>query len=427
VDGFVIPTKKDRQERLGYMKTFLSSCVRRAIIALIPLLFTYHTLLFYGFLPNTIFYVVLILFFLAYIFMDWKNSLLLSCSLLGATLLVNLGLVLMKIDNRIYYREHERFTVYNGDMQMSGYKRNVDAVVKMPFGDTYAVGGEKDIETEPRTIRFKTDSLGFRNDEAYRRQKYVLVGDSFVVGSDNSQEDTLQSQLKETYGIDTYSLAYPGGIPEYVKFILYLQRKYTDDFKVLLFLFEGNDFPGAYSRRELLIKEPYLKAFLQRYRAFFRETVLYRCTYSVASKRSKKSFTARVLMVKGHRIADFNQYIGATERETYHFPEKVIPMLSLVRNRIDHIFFIPTKFRVYHPFLETGNQKPLPNAQWEAAKALSESWHIPCTDLTGPLTAESERLLKEDKFTYWKDDSHWNRYGIAVAAKVISGQIPAGH
>jgi hypothetical protein len=408
------------------MKTLLFSWVRRAIFALMPLLATYHTLLFYGFLPNTIFYVVLTLFFLVYIVMGWKNSLLLACSLLGATLLVNFGLGLLKIDNRIYYREHERFTVYNGDMQMHSYERNVDAMLKMPFGDTYAVGGEKNFEIEPRTIRFKTDSLGFRNDDPYRGQKYVLVGDSFVVGNGSSQEDTLQSQLKERYGIDTYSLAYPGGIPEYVKFILYLQGKYKDDFKVLLFLFEGNDFPESYSRRELLTKKPFLKALSQRYRAFFAETVLYRYTYSVASKWSKKTFTPRVLTVKGHRIADFDQYVGVTDRKTFRFPERVIPMLSLVRDRIDHIFFIPTKFRVYYPFLETGNQGPLPNAQWEAVKALSESWHIPCTDLTGPLIAESERLLKEDKFTYWKDDSHWNGNGIAVAARVISSQIRVG-
>jgi hypothetical protein len=419
--------QKELTGTLRYMKTYLSSGIRRAIIALIPLLLTYHTLLFYGFLPNTIFYVVLTLFFLGYIFMDWKNSLLLAFSLLGATVLVNLGLGLMKMEDRIYYREHERFTVYNGDMQMSGYKKNVDVVLKMPFGDTYAVGGGKSIEIEPRTIRFKTDSLGFRNDDAYRGQKYVLVGDSFVAGNDNTQEDGLQNQLKERYGIDTYCLAYPGGIPEYVKFILYLQRKYKDDFKVLLFLFEGNDFPESYSSRKLLIKKPFLKALSETYRAFFTETILYRYTYSVASKWSKKTFTPAVLTVKGHGIADFDQYIAVTRRETFQFPKKIIPMLSLVRNRIDHIFFIPTKYRVYYPFLGTGNQNPLPNAQWEAVKALAETWHIPCTDLTGPLIAESERLLKEDKFTYWKDDSHWNRNGIAVAAGIISDRIGAGH
>ena len=56
--------------------------------------------------------------------------------------------------------------------------------------------------------------------------------------------------------------------------------------------------------------------------------------------------------------------------------------------------------------LDGGNLKPLPNAQWEAVKALAERFKIPCTDLTGPMVAESARLLKEGKYTYWKDDSH---------------------
>jgi len=44
---------------------------------------------------------------------------------------------------------------------------------------------------------------------------------------------------------------------------------------------------------------------------------------------------------------------------------------------------------------------------------------IPCTDLTGPMMP-SPPALKEGKYTYWKDDSHWNRYGIGVAAKVVA-------
>jgi hypothetical protein len=40
-------------------------------------------------------------------------------------------------------------------------------------------------------------------------------------------------------------------------------------------------------------------------------------------------------------------------------------------------------------------------------------------DLTGPLKEESQRLLPEGKLTFWKDDSHWNRFGMAVAARTI--------
>jgi len=44
---------------------------------------------------------------------------------------------------------------------------------------------------------------------------------------------------------------------------------------------------------------------------------------------------------------------------------------------------------------------------------------IRCVDLTGPLREESKRLLPEGKLTFWKDDSHWNRVGMAVTARTV--------
>jgi hypothetical protein len=44
---------------------------------------------------------------------------------------------------------------------------------------------------------------------------------------------------------------------------------------------------------------------------------------------------------------------------------------------------------------------------------------IRCVNLTGPLQEESRRLLPEGKLTFWKDDSHWNRYGMGVAARQV--------
>jgi hypothetical protein len=396
------------------------------LAALIPLLLTYHALLFYGFLANAVLYALLFVAFMAYLFIDWRNSLILSCALLGATLLLNFLVGLVGIDDRIYYREHERFGVYNSDLQADTYRKNVDVTLKEPFGDVYAVGGAKGLEAEPRTVRFRTDSLGFRNEAAYKGQKYVLVGDSFVVANGCSQEDMLASQLKDGYGIDAYTLAYPGGIPEYVRFIRYLERKSRDDFRVLLFLFEGNDFPESYSRKHFVVKKNFIKALFATYRSFFKETTLYRYTFSLAASRKKKPFTSTVLTVKGHKIGDFNEYVHATERQSYNFPERGVQALAGVSGRIDHIFFIPTKFRVYYDFLDSGKGNPLPDAQWEAVKALGARLKIPCTDLTAPLVADSAELLKKDRFTFWKDDSHWNRQGIAVAAGIVASRVGAG-
>jgi hypothetical protein len=34
-------------------------------------------------------------------------------------------------------------------------------------------------------------------------------------------------------------------------------------------------------------------------------------------------------------------------------------------------------------------------------------------------------LLKKGEFTWWRDDTHWNRHGIAVAARVVAGDVGA--
>jgi hypothetical protein len=47
-------------------------------------------------------------------------------------------------------------------------------------------------------------------------------------------------------------------------------------------------------------------------------------------------------------------------------------------------------------------------------------------DLTRPLQEESQRLLPEGKLTFWSDDTHWNRYGVAVAAREVQAFLQ-GH
>jgi hypothetical protein len=396
---------------------------RRFLIALIPTLITYNTLLFYGFPGNSIFYILLSLWFLVYLCMSWKKGLLLACLLLGATVLLNSLLGLMDVEERIYYGTHERLKVYNSELELDSYRKNVDISVLMPFGDTIAMGTEKNIETEPRKIRFRTDSLGFRNDGDYRGQKYVLVGDSLVMGGGTSQEDTLAAQLRDKYGVDTYSLTYAGGILEYVKCILYFKKKCKTDFRVLMFLFEGNDFAEGFSRRQFVLKKPFMRAQLDWYFSLYKRTILYRYTYILMNRGSERPFPSETITVNGHRMGEFSEYIRVSRREAYRYPEPVMERVSLVADRIDHIFFIPTKFRVYYSFLQPPHEQPLPNAQWEAAKELGEKFGIPCTDLTGPMIEESAILLKKGKYTYWKDDSHWNRYGIGVAAKVVAEQL----
>ena len=47
-----------------------------------------------------------------------------------------------------------------------------------------------------RDVEYHIDHYGFRNDADYAGEPYVLVGDSFIVGSSNTQTDLLAARLK---------------------------------------------------------------------------------------------------------------------------------------------------------------------------------------------------------------------------------------
>jgi len=85
------------------------------------------------------------------------------------------------------------------------------------------------------------------------------------------------------------------------------------------------------------------------------------------------------------------------------------------------VFFIPTKYRVYQPWLFP--EERLPNASWQHLAGLCDEFHVSCTDLTPALIRRSEALLVSDALTWWRDDTHWNGAGIDAASEVVAGVL----
>ncbi|MCK7577679.1 MAG: hypothetical protein MZV65_19000 [Chromatiales bacterium] len=83
-----------------------------------------------------------------------------------------------------------------------------------------------------------------------RPARYVLVGDS--VHRRQQQQpvgQVLVAQLLADHGLDTYNLAYHGGnLADYAAYIRGFRTRHGDDFRALLFLFEGNDFEDSRGR-----------------------------------------------------------------------------------------------------------------------------------------------------------------------------------
>lgn len=396
------------------------SSTARRIAGIVAWLIAFHVLLAYG-LPEGLFITLVLVLAILY----WRGGVLagmtISITLVLATLLYGLALKLTGFEDSIYYRPDEKYVRFDYTNNHRVYQSNVHIDMPMPHGDLRAMTRE-DI-AEPRRIQFHTDSDGFRNERDYHGQAYVLVGDSFVAGSSNTQQDMLAAQLMRDHRLDTYSLAYPGSPADYAAYIRGFVQRHGESFRVLLFLFEGNDFEESRGR-----KDSKLARYGRRYYEMFSGFSTYRVTKSLLKRVTHaRSIQAgedlEVAELGGKKIAFYRRYMNVTRQTQLPNPEGFERAMESMRPYIERVYFIPTKYRVYSGHINA--TEALPNTQWQYLRGVCQKFQLRCTDLTTPLVRESDALLEQGQFTWWRDDTHWNRRGIAVAARVVAAELAA--
>ena len=203
----------------------------------------------------------------------------------------------------------------------------------------------------------RTDSIGFRNSEDYETCDILAVGDSFVEGSDVSDEDTWPVILSKLSGKTVCNMGMSGTDP----------LDYYDRFKKLglakkpkilvCMIYEGNDFNVKGSLQQRLdalkkgLREPQtFSRKLRKYRKTSpvilgaRHAILYLCTpkeetefepEKSAEKPEKIAKPTEVVEVEnqlGKGISWLPVKVPATENgKYYHFPPK--RMLSFFRKK----------------------------------------------------------------------------------------------
>jgi hypothetical protein len=393
---------------------------RRWITGL-ALLATLHLLLFYG-LPGSIRLAVLIALGIFYFRAGAMAAVATTLSLGVATLFCALAIHLLGLDRSMYYRPHEQLVEQNPDQGHRAYRKNALVDMQMPHGDLKAMTGAA--LAQPRHVVFRTDSEGFRNDHDYVGGQYVLIGDSYIVGIVDTQQDMLSVQLQRDHGIPAYSLAHPGDISDYLATWRAFRARHPGPVKGVLFLFEGNDFESNY--KPATKEKPHAVArWISKYYGLFTATDMRRVTKSLYTRAIKyrsiaSSDTVQIQRVGGQDMGFYMPYVNATLRQTATLPIALVQDLVELGGQVEQIFFIPTKYRVYAPHFGIG---PLPNAQWQTLSRLCAQQNWRCTDLTPSLAMASDELLKQGEFTWWLDDTHWNRQGMAVAARVVAEQL----
>ena len=393
--------------------------VRRAI-GILAWFVSFHVLLAYG-LPEWLFILLNITLGITYWRLGAPGAVVVSLTLVMITVFYGVALKVTGLEDHIYYRPDEKYASFDYADNHHVYMANVHTRMSMPHGDLRAMTSV-DI-AQPRRVRFDTDSEGFRNERDYHGQHYVLIGDSFVAGSSNDQADVLYAQLLARYGIDTYSRGYPGNLADYAAYIRSFQRRHGNDFKALLFLFEGNDFDESRGRPVNAIAR-----FGRRYYSLFSDFNTYRVTMSlykryVRGRMIKKGSAVEIGELAGKKIAFYKPYVDVTRRPRLDDVEGFDRTLASIQPYLAHVYFIPTKYRVYAAHLPGAGT--LPNAQWEYLNGLCRKYQLRCTNLTAPLVQEADTLLKKGELIWWRDDTHWNRAGAAVAARLVAGDLAA--
>lgn len=381
---------------------------------------------------DTIFAAVFFSFAIVYLFIGVQNAAVVTVSLVLCALLIEVFLRIGSFENMLYYRPHERFSINDRVLGHSRYREGVDYEGLVPHGDLCALAVSAPVNAVPRSVVFKTDSLGFRNSSGYSGQEYVLVGDSFVVGNGSTQEHILSAQLRTHHGIDVYNLSHPGDLSSYAKYIDRFQINAGESSKYILYIFEGNDFyEGGRARQRWTNQFPFgsdLDRIFRSYRDFSNDTNIYKFTFSIQARLRKREERVVVYDVDDIPVGFLIKYISVVERRKFSGNEEFERVLAKISDKIYHIFFIPAKYRVYCDFIAECKESyvfGLPDSQWLYLKRMADRLGVAITNLTPSLIRESEKLLQSDRLTFWPDDTHWNEHGIAVAADEVARVIEA--
>lgn len=383
----------------------------------------------------------IILIAAATMLLDHRNSLPLAGSLALMTIVLEVAVRAGIGGSALnpYFRPHEMLALQRT------YRPNQFVEMDVPHGDLLAIDS-----TLPRTMaqkrheRFKTDSFGSRNEQDYAGEKLIVIGDSFTVGV----ETYLVSRLRETHRVPAFNVSFASiGPLIYAEKVQWSREHLAQDACIALFMFEGNDFQEV-DATELATRNRIPGGVQKIARGYVRglrgssewSKVFYGLTARVTDRRRQRNYEqqraaqppprrgvlqesekAFIANVGGKPMAFSRGYANVVRRQS-------LDDHGFVRDQIraakpDVMFFIPEKYRIYGPLLDENPETEFPTKQLDYLRSIGDELDVPVIDLTAPLQDRSREILQRGELTWWRDDTHWNGNGEAVAAEVLLREL----
>jgi alginate O-acetyltransferase complex protein AlgJ len=264
---------------------------------------------------------------------------------------------------------------------------------------------------------WKTDKIGFRNDNFIEQPDILIIGDSYIMGTSLSQENTLTNQLNSKFGckVKVYNMA-PSTFTEFNSL---LKQGILKKPKIII-----------YSRVERLLSEP-IDSFPYPPTSKFAKLMEYRNINKYVDKVlrtfSLNWIKARLSGAKGEGvpgIENSNMYF-VQGKDQYHSEENfqlTVKYLGEYKKYCDargiQFLFLPMpdKESVYYDMVPFKKQ---PNYLFRLDSIL-HTLNIPAINV---LQLYNNYRKNNDKLLYHYDDSHWNSNATDLVSKEIRKRI----
>jgi len=368
----------------------------------------------------------------------WQLGFVIPC-LLAVMGLVDLGLRFMSIDP-LTFRAWE--ALLRNRPPGAAFEPNRQYENARSYGDLAALGNLPALR-QYRAERFTTDALGFRNPPRVLNEEVsaILAGDSFVVGSGVSDDETLSSRLGALMGCVVYNAGSDAGrvIPDE---ILSVARRLTLRRRLVIRLYtDGAAVPVPPTHGEILAARlaarmpEAVRVAAGRLRGFLTVSPL----QSLSGRAWKAVDNGSMLpnkyaasVVKATLVNGDPMLFQATQVDNFHRRRELSLGYwrwlrdDLKKSHFDlFVVLVPGKYEIYRPFLV--NRQPLHPGTGDYLDRLERALRamdIPVLNLTPFLSAQAARFLERGEYLYWLDDNHWNVRGTALAAAAIREHWP---
>jgi hypothetical protein len=315
---------------------------------------------------------------------------------------------------------------------------NLRLEAPLTYGDLARMANIRD-RNERRSLRFSTDALGFRNVETSGPVAGILFGDSFAMAGDDDRE-TLSAQLGQRIGCTIYNAASPDdefrrpdlalvrslakriGMANGFVIVEQVERRAVESRSPRERPVRGR-FRQAWSRfwRQLgtLTRDSPVKRFAENVMRSIRDDRILPNNYLDNVVQVKLRNGVPMLFLPG----EFKTY-EVTRLPPLDYWTKLNQELGKVEFKL-LVVLVPNKHTVYRHLLEGEQKQPRGDQDLlsEIASALRAAG-ISAIDLTPALRRQADAAFKQNKYIYWRNDTHWNADGVGIAADEIVRTFP---